>query len=142
MSADQQTIGLANDLQEIARVAEAVEDFCARIGAPAKAAFQIGLALDELLTNTISYGFPDGGRHQIVVELAREGADIVVELIDDGVAFNPLDAPPPDLEASLEDRKIGGLGVHFVRTTMDAVAYSRRGGRNHLQLRKRFEPDG
>ena len=138
MSAEHQTILLANDLAEIARVAEAVEDFCAGHDAPVQAVFQINLAIDEVLTNTISYGYPDGGRHEITVELARQGAEIVIDLIDDAIAFNPLEAPEPDLDAPLEDRRIGGLGVHFVKTMMTGVSYAREGDRNRLTLRKRF----
>ena len=138
MSAKHQTIVLANDLAEIARVAEAVEDFCTAHDAPVRAVFQINLAIDEVLTNTISYGFPDGGRHDIIVVLSRQDDEIVIDLIDDAIAFNPLEAPEPDLAAPLENRRIGGLGVHFVKTMMDEVSYSRDGDRNHLRLRKRI----
>jgi anti-sigma regulatory factor (Ser/Thr protein kinase) len=120
------------------RVAETVEKFCACHGVPANAVFQINLAIDELLTNTISYGFPDGEPHEIIVELAWQGEDIVIDLIDDGIAFNPLEAPEPDLDAPLEERKVGGLGVYFVKTMMSAVTYSRQDNRNRLHLRKCF----
>ncbi len=62
----------------------------------------------------------------------------MAEISDDGVAFDPLKVPPPDLTADLESRPIGGLGVHFVKTLMDEVAYRREGDRNVLTMRKRF----
>ncbi len=138
MNVDRLNLTIANDLPELARVAETVEDFCASHDVPAKAVFQINLAVDELLTNTISYGYPNGGRHDITLDLSLHGAEIVIDLIDDALAFNPLDAPPPDLDSPLEDRRIGGLGVHLVKTIMDEVSYRREGDRNHLTLRKRF----
>lgn len=139
MRPDRLTIRLDNDLSEIAGVAEAVENFCSRQHAPAKTALHINLAIDELLTNTISYGFPDGGRHQIVLELACQGDEIIIDLVDGATGFNPLeDAPPPDLVAPLRERRVGGLGVHLVKTVMDAVSYRREEDRNHLRLTKRF----
>jgi serine/threonine-protein kinase RsbW len=139
---DRLTIRIANDLSEAAEVTEAVEDFCARNAVPAKAAYHVTLCIDEALTNTISYGFPGGGRHQIDLELERRGEDILIELIDGGAAFNPLDAPEPDLDAPLQERRIGGLGVHMIRTFMTEAAYLREDGRNHLRMRKRFGPEG
>jgi anti-sigma regulatory factor (Ser/Thr protein kinase) len=138
VDADHLTIRIANDLAAAAQVVEAAEAFCAKRGVPAKAAYHIGLAIDEALTNTINYGFPEGGRGEITLELERRGKDILVELIDDGSAFDPLSAPEPDLTSPLQERKIGGLGVHMIRTFMTEAAYSRDGGRNHLRLRKRF----
>ena len=63
---------------------------------------------------------------------------VMAEISDDGRAFDPLQVPPPDLDADLELRPIGGLGVHFMKTLMDEVAYRREGGRNILTMRKRF----
>jgi serine/threonine-protein kinase RsbW len=63
---------------------------------------------------------------------------VMAEVFDDGIAFDPLKVPPPDLTADLGSRPIGGLGVHFVKTLMDEVAYRRDGNRNVLTMRKRF----
>ncbi|HEX4193960.1 MAG TPA: ATP-binding protein, partial [Stellaceae bacterium] len=71
----------------------------------------------------------------------REGEMIVTELSDDGRAFDPLNAPPPDLDSAIEDRRIGGLGVHLVKTMMDDVTYAYRDGRNHVTLRKKIADD-
>jgi serine/threonine-protein kinase RsbW len=132
------SIRIANDLSQTAQVAEAVEDFCARNAVPVGAAYHISLVIEEALTNTISYGFPEGGRHEIALELERRGQDILIELVDDGAAFNPLDAPAPDLRAPLQERRIGGLGVHMIRTLMTEAGYRREDGCNHLRLCKRI----
>lgn len=143
MDADRQTIRIANDLSEASAAVEAVEGFCAGQGVPARDAYHVAVAVDEALTNTISYGFPDGGRHEITLELERRGEEILVELLDDGLAFDPLEqAPEPDLTSPLQERRVGGLGVHMVKTFMTAASYRREDGRNRLSLRKRFGSEG
>jgi len=129
---------IANDLAELTRVAEAVDEFCAAHALPADCAFKLNVALEELLTNTVSYGYDDAARHEIALDIALEGDAIVVELSDDARPFDPLDAPPPDLDSPIEERRVGGLGVHLVKTMMDDVAYAYRDGRNHVRLRKRI----
>lgn len=133
---------LANDLAEIPRLAEAVEAFFEEHGLPPKLAFNFNLALDELLTNVISYAFEPGTAHEIAVRLAVAGGQVTAELEDDGPAFDPLtQAPAPVLDGDLDDRPVGGLGIHFVKTMMDSVRYERRDGRNRLTLSKRAVSD-
>ena len=62
---------------------------------------------------------------------------LAIEIADDGRAFDPLQAPAPDIGASLQDRAMGGLGIYLVRKTMDTVAYRRQDGRNVVTLTKR-----
>jgi serine/threonine-protein kinase RsbW len=144
VSDERLTLRIANDLAELARVAENVDAFCAARDLPADCAFKLNIALEELLTNTISYGFDDGQRHEIALDIAVVGEDLVAELSDDARPFDPLEeAPPPDLDSPIEERRIGGLGVHLVRTLMDEVTYAYRDGRNRVRLRKRIaaEPE-
>lgn len=129
---------IVNDLAELSRVAEGVDEFCAELGLPAGCAFKLNVAIEELLTNTISYGYDDSDGHEIAIDIRREGETLVTELSDDARAFDPLNAPPPDLESAIEDRRIGGLGVHLVKTLMDDVGYAYRDGRNHITLRKKI----
>jgi anti-sigma regulatory factor (Ser/Thr protein kinase) len=98
----------------------------------------VTLALDELFTNVISYGYDGGakGDRDIVVELGVKDGELTVALEDDGRAFDPTSMPPPDIDADLEDRAIGGLGIHFVRNFMDSVDYNRTNGYNRLMMRK------
>jgi anti-sigma regulatory factor (Ser/Thr protein kinase) len=62
---------------------------------------------------------------------------VTVTVEDDGVPFNPLEATEPDLDRPLEERSIGGLGIHLVKNLMDDVEYRREAGRNYLVMRKR-----
>lgn len=131
-----------NDLKEIPRVAEAVEQFLEAAGAGGHVVFKVNLCLDELLTNIIRYGFTDDAEHLINLRLAAADGMLDIELEDDASAFNPLDRPPPDLESGVEVREVGGLGIHFVREIMDRVAYRRAGGRNLLTMRRALaEPE-
>jgi serine/threonine-protein kinase RsbW/sigma-B regulation protein RsbU (phosphoserine phosphatase) len=132
---------IANDLAELSRVAETVDEFCSELGLPPGCAFKLNVAIEELLTNTISYGYDDSGDHQIALDIAHAGETLVIEISDDARPFDPLNAPPPDLESAIEDRRIGGLGVHLVKTLMDDVGYAYRDGRNHITLRKKITAD-
>ena len=130
-------LSLVNDLRNIAVAAEDIEAFCARHGLAEQIAFEVNLAVDELVTNTISYGYDDDEEHRIDLVLRLEGGALVIEIADDGRAFDPLQAPAPDIGASLQDRAIGGLGICLVHKTMDSVAYRRQDGRNVVTLTKR-----
>ena len=125
-----------NDLAEIGRIATVVEDFCASRRLGDSTANSINLALDELLTNTISYGYDDTGKHTIEISLLHDGDRLTVILRDDGRAFDPTEAAKPDIEAGIDERPIGGLGIHLVRAMMDKVEYQRVDGFNQITLTK------
>lgn len=131
---------VANRFDAIPAMAAEIERFCEGHGVPPAVIGQVNLALDEALTNTISYAWPEGGDRQALVRLSVADSTIEAEISDDGTEFDPLAAPPPDVTAALDDRVPGGLGVHLIRTVMDAVSYRREGGRNVLTMRKSFVP--
>jgi serine/threonine-protein kinase RsbW len=133
-------LALRTDLSELAALATFVERFVADEVLPPDVAFQLNLVLEELITNTISYGYPDGPGAPIRLRMERRGDVVEVDLIDEGVAFDPRTAPEPDLDAPFEERPAGGLGVYFVRQFVDELDYRRVAGRNHLRLRKRVPP--
>lgn len=134
---DDLTVHLANRLEEIERLAGIVESFSAKHHLPDAVAFAFNLSLDELVTNVILYGFDDVQDHTIDVRLTLDKGVMHAEIRDDARAFNPLDVPTPNLDAPIEERRIGGLGIHIVREMMDKVSYEREGGRNILRLSKR-----
>lgn len=121
---------------------EALADFvdaCAQAqGWDGGVAMKIGLVLEELAVNAIAYGFADGreGHLRIVLEAEPEAVDIAIE--DDGDPFDPFSIDAPDVAEALESRPVGGLGVHFVRSFMDAWSYARRDGHNRISLSKRL----
>ncbi|MDR3407362.1 MAG: ATP-binding protein [Methylovirgula sp.] len=121
-------------LGQISDILSRIEDFAARHRLPAAAVFHLQLACDEMLTNIISYGFPDARPRDIHVSISLRQDMIEVEIIDNGIPFNPLAQPEPDLTLPLEERKIGGLGIHIIRTVMNRLNYHRSDGRNHLKM--------
>ena len=130
-------IRLKNELEEIRLLAEAIELWGEENGIPGKTLFQLNLALDELLTNTITYGYPEGGEHEIMLRLIPEGEKgLLIEIRDDGLAFNPLEVKAPDLKQDIEERPIGGVGIHLVRQMLDELEYRRENGQNILLMRK------
>jgi serine/threonine-protein kinase RsbW len=129
---------VANDLAALPRVAADLEAFCSRHGVPHRDVNRFNLALEEVLTNVIAYGFPDGGRHEIEVALSHRDGALQATVSDDGVPFDPLAQPAPDLAAPAEQRAVGGLGIHLVRALSEAIDYCRDGGRNVLTFRLRI----
>ena len=125
-----------NQRAEIERVAQLAERFGDEQHLSADDVMTINLVLDEVVANIIAHAYDDAGEHQIRVTLALDGADLTIRVDDDGRPFDPLDAPPPDLDLPLEDRPVGGLGIHIVRSVMDAVEHRRDNNRNVLIMRK------
>ena len=124
-------------LDEMERLSTAIEDVGRDDDWPPDLTFQVNLALEELWLNVVNHGH-SGGFHEVEIELTSEAEALTIEITDDGKPFNPLnEALAPDVTASLEDRSVGGLGLHLVRTLMDELRYRREGGRNHLILVKR-----
>ena len=134
------TLTITSDLAELRRLRAFVDAFCAEQRLGERLAHSLTLVVEELLTNLVNYGYDPGappGRAVVSLECAEGAVLLVFE--DDGRAFDLTQRPVYDLEASLEDRPVGGLGLHLIRTLMDAVGYDRVDDRNRLVLRKRIE---
>ena len=137
--AEAETVSIRNDLHDIAKVIERLQAFCTRNSVDDQAADGLDLALDEVLTNLISYGFRDGARHTVDVAFAIFEEHLTIEVRDDGIPFNPLDIPPPALEGGIDERRVGGLGMHFVRSVADDITYRRQSGWNILRLSRAMD---
>ena len=128
---------LKSDLDELDSLCENLETFGNRFGLSKKLIFEINLALDELFTNIISYGFKDGKEHIVKVTLTPENDELCLCIEDDGKPFNPIEFETPDVSCSVEECKIGGLGIHIMKKLMDEVCYERCGDKNVLNLKKK-----
>ncbi len=117
-------------------LAEAVEVLAESRSWPAEARFHVDLVLEELAQNIVSYGYPDGRPGQFEVDIQQQGNQLLIAIEDDGIAFDPFSLATPDLDLSLEERSIGGLGVHFTRTLMNTYGYQRVDGHNRVELTK------
>ncbi|GEO82304.1 ATP-binding protein [Pararhodospirillum oryzae] len=118
---------------------DAVEAFCRQVGGDDRILGQVLVVVDEVFTNIISYAHDQNEGHGVDVEMTEiMPGKISIRISDDGRAFNPIDRPAVDTGLALEDRKVGGLGIHFLKTFMDSYAYERHGNTNHLTVTKQL----
>jgi anti-sigma regulatory factor (Ser/Thr protein kinase) len=103
--------------------------------------FNVRLVLDEAVINVMVHGFDDVLEHGINVSLSLDSGVLAIHIDDDGVAYNPLDAPPPRFDLPIEERRIGGLGVHIMKTLARSVEYRRADGRNNLDIEMGIGPE-
>ncbi len=132
------TINISADVREIERLNKLVRQFGELHEVPSRSLYAVNLALDELVTNVILYGFENPEGKDVMVKIVTGAGELVASVTDDGRSFNPLEAKAPDLNAPLEERDLGGLGIHLVRSLMDSVTYLRDGDKNVLTVRKRI----
>jgi anti-sigma regulatory factor (Ser/Thr protein kinase) len=116
---------------------DTLEEELAGRGVPMATVSSVLIAADEVISNALNHG---GASPSVEVAGAVGGGRVAILITDDGVAFDPLATAAPDTSLSVEDRDIGGLGIHLVRKMMDQVAYERRGKHNRLQFSKSFAP--
>ncbi|MHC1738383.1 MAG: ATP-binding protein [Ignavibacteriaceae bacterium] len=136
------SIIINNQLQDILKVMAVIERCAAEAPLSVDVENALSLSVDELLTNIISYGYADSETHQISVDLYLENDEktgkkaIALKITDDGIEFNPLNSKEVDLDIPLEEKKIGGLGIHLVKRLMDELIYERLDDKNILTLKK------
>lgn len=133
------TIEVPNAQDAIAPATEEAERWLEAHEVSTKAIYLALLAIEELVTNCINYGYDDTAEHTIRIEFGLADGAMTMEVVDDGHAFDPLNAPEPDLSVELEDRPVGGLGIHMLRKLADEMAYERVDGKNRVKLVKRSE---
>jgi anti-sigma regulatory factor (Ser/Thr protein kinase) len=134
--ADELTLHVKTTVASIQSANETASTWLDHRGVSASAHYLANLAIEELVTNAMKYGYDDANEHVVEIKLALEHGGLVVTVTDDGRPFNPLTWPEPDTRLPLEDRLIGGLGVHLLRKMSDEMEYVRDGNKNRLTLRK------
>jgi anti-sigma regulatory factor (Ser/Thr protein kinase) len=118
----------------------AIDDVLARAGIAHALAHDVRLVSEEVVCNAIEHGQQPDSEYEITLEIAIHDDRVTLCFRDDGEPFDPLSQPPPDLEADIGERPIGGLGVHLVRTLADEIAYTRDADRNVLRVVLRRSP--
>lgn len=126
---------LRNDPDEIGRLPGLLESFSEGHDLPPAVIARLNLILEELATNVMHYGFRGGEEDRIEIDLQRQPSSILFRFRDNGAPYNPLEAPAAAVDAPLEDRVPGGLGLHLVREIADAITYRFADGWNELDLR-------
>lgn len=129
------SLTIRNDVSELPRLFQAAEPFMEENRLSPGCRYAALLALEEMITNIIKYGYDDRGAHEIAVSLCAGGGNLRIRLEDDGHEFDPVAAPDPEKGKPLHEMKIGGLGIHLVRSMVDEIVYRRDRGRNLLDIR-------
>ncbi len=132
------SIEVPNHRDAIAPAMEAAEAWLEKQDAPPKVAYFVNLAIEEVVTNCIQYGYGDNLEHTIEIQLTLAEETLTIQIVDDGLPFDPLAAPAPDFSIAVHNRIEGGLGIHLLRNLADRVAYNRIDGTNTLTLVKNW----
>lgn len=127
---------ISNKLSEMPKVLEQFEEFAEKNNLPFALTQKMNIVMDELLNNIISYGFEDEKEHFLEVDVEILGQQLIVSFTDDGTPFNPFSNAPPDTRLSIDERNIGGLGIHLVKNLMDECNYKRETNKNIITLIK------
>jgi serine/threonine-protein kinase RsbW len=128
-------INLNGDLKELERLAGWLGQCCREAALEGDIEFRLNLALEELFTNSVRHGGCKGMKDAASIRLQADGPDVLVEYSDREQPFDPADAPPPDLDSPLAERRSGGLGLHFIRQMTHHFEYHRVGERNQITMR-------
>ena len=129
------SLRMETTLDELPRLAAAIEAFARRESWSSGLEFQVKLVIEELAINVVQHG---GSGWAFEIELISDPDRVTIEFSDEGRPFDPLtESPLPDTSSGIDDRAVGGLGVHLVRTMVDEASYRRQQGRNRLTLVKR-----
>ena len=135
------SLKLKNSLSELTPLIQQLENLCDRFRLSKRCECEASLVVEELFTNIVSYGYTDNAEHWIDIEITYENGTLTIRMEDDGIPFNPMDAEKPDFDSSLDQRSVGGLGVHLVKHFTKEIDYERRGNKNILTLKKTFYID-
>ena len=134
-----ETIELRNDIRETRQLSEFIKEVTRRLSMPTKLTHDIRLAVEEAVVNVMQYGYPEGQDGNIIINIQSNGSQIKITITDNGMPFDPTEKEDADTTLSVEERPIGGLGVHLIREMMDSINYERENGQNVLTLRKKYK---
>jgi anti-sigma regulatory factor (Ser/Thr protein kinase) len=137
-SAAEKRLLVHNRLAEIATVTDALEAFAMANGVPETITWRFQLALEELLRNVIAHAYMDDDDHDIDIHFQCFDTKFAATITDGGIPFNPLNAEPPDLSDALDEREIGGLGIHLARNVVEEFEYAWENGNNVVTLQSDF----
>ncbi len=134
---DKKEIVILNDVSELRKLQDAVEAITDEWQLSMKLSMNLNLVLEEIVSNIIFYGYEDDAKHEIILDIIKYKEEIRISITDDAKAFDMMASKAFDeMNKEVEDRKIGGLGIHFVKTLMDRVEYKRVDEKNILILHK------
>jgi len=113
-----------------------VEEKLETMDCPMKVIMQIDVAIDELFSNIVNYGYEDGGIITVCVDELQDPRRVAITFIDEAIPYDPLAKEDPDVTLDIKDRSIGGLGIYLVKKTMDHMEYEYKDKKNILRIEK------
>ena len=131
-----ETFEIENKVEALSILAGKMEDLAEKWELSMPLTMSLNLVLEEAVSNVIFYAFNDSQKHLIQISLALENKILTLEIVDDGIPFDPLSQKQPDITLPVEERPIGGLGILLISKIMDQVSYSRQNNQNRLTLVK------
>ena len=132
------TIVLRNDIREMSRIIDAITQIADSASCPPVVVHDVTLAMEEIFSNIVFYGFGDDLDHHITLNLVVEGDKLILTLQDEGIPFNPLNVQIGPRDKPLEERDKGGMGITLAKNLMDQMEYRRERGKNILRMEKRY----
>ena len=137
-SSNERHLILHNDIQQIPQLADFVETIATEKNLDQGTAMSLNLALEEAVTNVIQYAYPEGSDGLVDIEAVIRDKQLDFIISDSGKAFDPTAKAEVDISMGVEERPIGGLGIHLVKHIMDSVTYRREDGKNILTMIKKL----
>jgi len=131
---DSLSISIENKLENIAFAIKDFDAFCDKNQINDAPHNKVNLALDDLLNNIISYGYADQRSHTIDIEFKYLKQELIIIIEDDAIPFNPFEVHTDSTHLSIDEREIGGLGIHLVKNLMDSCQYQRKANKNVVVL--------
>ena len=135
----EEKLTLKNDARQVEQLSAFVKDALARVDLSTKEAREVRLAIEEAVVNVMNYAYPSGTEGNVSIELLSDGHRLKCIISDAGIPFDPTETADADTTSSVEDRRIGGLGIYLLRQLMDTINYERIDGKNVLTLRKYYK---
>ncbi len=133
-----ETLTLKNDISEVSKLSSFQKALFEQMKLEQSLARQLRLAIEEAVVNVLSYAYDEGTEGDVEIRMMSDGHQLKVMIIDAGIPFDPTEQEKIDTSTAVEDRRVGGLGIHLVRELMDTVNYERIDGKNILTLMKQI----
>jgi anti-sigma regulatory factor (Ser/Thr protein kinase) len=136
---ERRSIILNNKTEELERLMVFIEEIGNAWSLKADKVFELNLILEEYITNLVNYGYHDMENHEIIIGILKEENQLKITVTDDAGPFNILETPDnEEIDKPVDERRIGGLGIHFIRTLADEIVYTSEGGLNKLTFLLQF----